>query len=82
MTTMGMDDVANKYLVEKGILGLRRVPKHDMRKIAKSTGATVVTTMATPEGDEVFESNLLGSCAKVYEEAVGDNDFIFFTGLK
>jgi T-complex protein 1 subunit alpha len=60
LTTMGMDDVANKYLVEKGILGLRRVPKSDIRKIAKCTGATVVTTLATPEGDEVFESNLLG----------------------
>lgn len=56
MTTMGMDDVANKYLVENNILGLRRVPKADMRKIAKCTGATVITTMATPEGDEIFES--------------------------
>lgn len=82
MTTMGIDDVANKYLVEKGILGLRRVPKADIRKIAKSTGATVVTTMATPEGDEVFESSLLGSCERVHEEAVGDNDMIFFSGLK
>lgn len=78
MTTCGIDDVANKYLVEKGILGLRRVPKSDIRKIAKCTGATLVTTMATPEGDEVFESSLLGSCAKVYEEGVGDNDMIFF----
>ena len=50
-----------------------------MRKIAKSTGATVITTMATPEGDEIFESSTLGFCAKVYEEAVGDNDFMFFT---
>jgi len=67
MTTMGMDDVANKYLVEKGIIGLRRVPKHDMRKIAKSTGATVITTLATPEGNELFESSYLGSCTKVFE---------------
>jgi T-complex protein 1 subunit alpha len=42
LTTMGIDDVANKYLVEKKILGLRRVPKGDLRKIAKCSGATVV----------------------------------------
>jgi T-complex protein 1 subunit alpha len=67
----------NNY-ISKGILGLRRVPKGDIRKIAKCTGATVVTTLATPEGDEIFESSFLGQCKEVYEEAVGDNDFIFF----
>ena len=42
LTTMGIDDVANKYLVENKILGLRRVTKGDLRKIAKCSGATVV----------------------------------------
>ena len=39
LTTGGIDDVANKYLVEKKILGLRRVSKGDIRKIAKCAGA-------------------------------------------
>ena len=37
-TTKGIDDIANKYMVEAGCMGLRRVPKADLRRIAKSTG--------------------------------------------
>ena len=50
LTKMGLDDVAAKYLVEAGALGIRRVEKGDLQRIAKLTGATVVTTLATPEG--------------------------------
>lgn len=78
ITTKGMDDFANKYLVEAGVLGIRRVDKNDIRKIAKASGAKIVTTLATPEGEEVFDPKNLGECKEVYEEAVGDNDFIFF----
>lgn len=39
LTTGGIDDVANKYLVEAKILGLRRVSKGDIRKIARCSGA-------------------------------------------
>lgn len=45
---MGIDDLASKYMVEAGCIGLRRVDKGDLHRIAKLTGATVVTTMATP----------------------------------
>ena len=31
LTTGGIDDVANKYLVENNVLGLRRVSKSDIR---------------------------------------------------
>lgn len=81
MTTKGIDDIANKYMVEHGIIGLRRVDKHDLRKIARASGASVVTTLATAEGDEVYEKSSLGICGEVYEEAVGDSDFVFFKGL-
>lgn len=82
ITSKGMDDIAQKYLVEAGVLGLRRVDKSDLRRLAKSTKGSVVTTLATPEGEEVFNPEFLGSCDEVYEEAVGDNDFIFFKGVK
>jgi len=67
LTTMGIDDVANKYLVENKILGLRRVPKGDLRKIAKCSGATVVSTLSNVDGDEKFDPSFLGSAKKVYE---------------
>jgi len=82
ITTKAIDDFAQKYLVESGCIGLRRVEKHDMRKIAKGSGATVVTTLSTSEGEELFDPSNLGECEEVYETAVGDNDFIFFKGFK
>lgn len=82
LTTGGIDDVANKYLVEKKILGLRRVSKGDIRKIAKCAGAQVVTSLSNMEGNEAFDAANLGFAKKVYEKAVGDNDFIFFEQMK
>lgn len=79
---MGIDDLASKYMTEAGCIGLRRVNKGDLTRIAKLTGATVISTMATPEGEEVFDPSFLGECEEVVEEAVGDNDFVFFKGCK
>jgi T-complex protein 1 subunit alpha len=62
LTKMGLDDIASKYLIEAGAIGIRRVEKGDLSRIAKLTGATVISTMATPEGEEVFEESFLGEC--------------------
>lgn len=82
ITTMGLDEMASKYLLEAGALGIRRLDKSHANRIAKLTGATVITTMANPEGEEYFDSSALGECEEVFEEALGDNDFIFFKGCK
>lgn len=82
LTRMGIDDTASQYMNQSGVLGLRRVDKADLYRIAKLTGATVITTMATPEGEEVFDPKSLGECDLVSEKAVGDNDFVFFEGCK
>ncbi|CAD8077720.1 unnamed protein product [Paramecium primaurelia] len=82
LTSKGMDDLANKYLVEAGAIGLRRVPKDHLRRIAKASGAKVVTTFANEETGESFDSTCLGEAEEVYEEAIGDNDYIFFKGMK
>ena len=47
---MGIDDTASKYMFESGCLGLRRIDKGDIHRIAKLTGASVINTLATPEG--------------------------------
>jgi len=84
LTTKGIDDLAAKYFVESGAIALRRVEKNDLRRIAKSCGATIITTFANAdkEGEETFDASQLGEAAEVFEEAVGDNDFIFIQGLK
>ena len=47
--------------------------------------ATILTTFADPEkegGEEKFDSSFVGEAQEVYEETVGDNDFIFIQGFK
>jgi T-complex protein 1 subunit alpha len=79
----GIDDFALKYFVEAGVIALRRVSKNDMRRIADSTGATVVTDMSDFEtSEEGFDSSNLGECALVHEKRLGDYEYIFFEELK
>ena len=53
--------------LENNVLGLRRVSKSDIRKIAKCSGATLMTTLSNMEGNETFDSSYLGSARKVFE---------------
>merc|ERR1719401_2610074 len=69
-----------KYLVEAGVLGVRRVSKGDIKRIGKCTGAQIILTMATIEGDEAFDEAYLGKADEVCEQRVGDNDFVFIKG--
>eukprot|EP00919_Chromeraceae_sp_WS-2016_P019830 GHVR01047092.1.p1 GENE.GHVR01047092.1~~GHVR01047092.1.p1 ORF type:complete len:570 (-),score=157.60 GHVR01047092.1:183-1892(-) len=80
VTTKGIDDTNQKYLVERGCLGLRRVDKKDMRRLAKATGGRVCVSLADVEGGDTFQPEWLGSCDQVCEERLGDNDFVFFKG--
>ena len=69
-----------KYLVEGGAIGIRRVEKTDMKRLAKVTGATIQLTLANLEGEESFDKSNLGTADVVEEQRVGDNDFIFVRG--
>lgn len=78
----GIDDFAMKYFVENNIMAIRRVSKQDLRKIAKSSGAEVVISMADFDGQESFPPTLLGECTKVHEQRLGDFEYIFFEEFK
>lgn len=49
-----MDDIASKFLVHHGVMGLRRIDSAEMKKLAKATGATVIKTFANNDGTESF----------------------------
>jgi len=66
-------------MVDKGVLGIRRVEKSDMRRIARAIGAQMVTTLARNDGTEGFDKEYLGTATAVYEDAIGDNDHIFIS---
>lgn len=81
LCSKGIDDFALKYFVEKGCIAIRRVKKGDLRRIANCSGAKIVVSLADFEGDEKFDSAFLGTAAKVYEDRVGDWDYMFFEGM-
>ena len=82
LCSRGIDDFALKYFVEAGVIAVRRVKKFDLRRIAKSTGAKVVISLADIEdGAETYEAENLGKCAKVEERKIGDWEYMFFEGM-
>lgn len=83
LCSKGIDDFALKYFVEAKVIAIRRVPKNDLRRIASSTGAKVIVSLADSETEqEDFDASYLGECAKVYEKRVGDWEYTFFEGMK
>ena len=72
----GIDDVAQHFLAKEGVLAARRVKKSDMEKLAKATGAKVVSNLA-----DLKESDL-GACEVVEERKVGDDKMVFVEGCK
>ena len=63
----GVDDLAQHFMAKAGIMAVRRVKKSDMTKIAKATGARIVSSLK-----ELSDSDL-GDAGKVYEEKLGDD---------
>jgi T-complex protein 1 subunit alpha len=82
LTTKGIDDLCMKYLVEAGVLGVRRCHKEDLRRIAAATGGTLLPNMADLEGDESFDPAHLGAAEEVAVERVGDGELTFIRGTK
>jgi len=72
----GIDDVAQHYLAKEGVLAARRVKKSDMEKLAKATGAKIVSNLADLKGSD------LGACEAVEERKVGDDKMVFVEGCK
>ena len=72
----GIDDLAQYYLAKAGILAVRRVKKSDIEKIAKATGAKIITDLRDLSGDDLGEAEL------VEERKIGDEKMVFITGCK
>ena len=72
----GIDDLAQHYLAKNGIYTVRRVKKSDMEKLAKATGAEVVTDLSD------LNKSMLGSAGEVELRQIGDDKMTFVTGCK
>lgn len=80
LTTKGIDDLCLKSFVERGCMAVRRCKKEDLRRIAKATGATLVSTLSNLDGDEVFEASSLGTAEEVVQERISDDECILIKG--
>jgi thermosome len=72
----GIDDLAQYYLAKAGVLAARRVKQSDIEKLAKATGAKIITDMRDVKPED------LGSAALVEERKVGDEEMIFVKECK
>ena len=75
-TQKGIDDVAQHYLAKAGILSVRRVKKSDMEKLARATGAKIVTSL-----DDLTEPDL-GKAGLVEERKISGERMVFVEGCK
>lgn len=81
-TTKGIDDLVLKLFIEKGAMGVRRCKKEDLRRIAKATGATLISSLSDLNGDEKFEASSLGHAEEVSQERISDDECILVRGTK
>ena len=72
----GIDEMAQHFLARKGIIAIRRAKKSDMEKLAKATGAKIVTKL-----DDIKSADL-GYAALVEERKIGDDKMTFIEGCK
>ena len=72
----GIDDVAQHYLAKAGISAVRRIKKSDMEKLAKATGARLVTSL-----DDLSEADL-GHAGQVEERKVSGEQMVFVEKCK
>ncbi|MBN1540450.1 MAG: TCP-1/cpn60 chaperonin family protein [Candidatus Thermoplasmatota archaeon] len=72
----GIDDLAQHFLAKKGIYAARRVKKSDMEKLAKATGAKIVSNL------EDLSPSDLGKAGAVEEKKIGGDEMTFVTGCK
>ncbi len=72
----GLDDMVQHYFAKAGILAVRRVKESDLAKLAKATGARIVSNL-----DDLFEKDL-GSAQIVEERKIEEDRWVFVEGCK
>jgi len=72
----GIDDTVQHFLAKEGIMAVRRIKKSDMEKLARATGAKIVTNV------DDLTSKDLGTSGTIEERRLGDDKMVFIEGCK
>jgi thermosome len=67
----GIDDMAQHYLAQEGILAVRRAKSDDLKRLARATGGRVVSNLEDIETDD------LGFAGSVAQKDIGGDERIF-----
>ena len=66
-----IEEPAEHFLAKAGIFAVRRVPQSDLIRVAKATGANIVSSPS------VLEASDLGSAGRVRQEVKGSSSLVF-----
>ncbi|HWG89680.1 MAG TPA: thermosome subunit alpha [Candidatus Thermoplasmatota archaeon] len=72
-TQKGIDDLAQHFLAKEGIFAVKSVSEKDMKKLAKATGAKIVSNLKELTKED------LGKAGTVEERKIGDEAMTFVT---
>ncbi len=72
----GIDDMAQHFLARKGAVAIRRAKKSDIEKLARATGAKIISNI------DALTSEDLGFAALVEERRTGDDKMTYIEGCK
>lgn len=75
LSKLPIGDLATQYFADRGLFCAGRVPKDDLERVARATGARIQTTVngLTPD--------VLGTCERFEEKQVGAERYNIFTGF-
>lgn len=72
----GIDDMAQHYLAKANVQAVRRIKESDLTKLAKATGARIVTNL-----DDLSEKDL-GTAELVEERKIEEDRWVFIEGCR
>ncbi len=75
LSKLPIGDLATQYFADRGLFCAGRVPRDDLERVARATGARVQTTV------NGLSSDVLGTCESFEEKQVGTERFNIFTGF-
>ena len=72
-TQKGIDDLAQHFLAKEGVFAVKSVSEKDMKKLARATGAKVVSNLKELTKDD------LGAAGLVEQRKIGNDELTFVT---
>ncbi|MDO8124824.1 MAG: thermosome subunit alpha [Candidatus Hermodarchaeota archaeon] len=72
----GIDDVAQHFMAQEGIVAVRRIKESDMEKLARATGGKLISNL-----DDITKKDL-GSAQLFDERKIADDKMVFVEGAK